>query len=109
VAATRKTARPKKPEPKSTAARKFIDAGKSKKKATASVKAVAAKPTTSELVVLTHPSSSPLEDTSDLLDRLPIQACEELTRRLLTSITSLRTGVAPPRAVLKTVILFVDE
>jgi hypothetical protein len=33
----------------------------------------------------------------------------ELTHRLLTSICSLPTGVARPRAVLQTVILFVAE
>jgi hypothetical protein len=70
---------------------------------------VAAKPTTPELVVPTQPSSSPLEDISDLLGRLPLQACVELTRRLLTSLSSLLTGAARPRAVLKTVILFVAE
>jgi len=104
VTATRQTAGPKKPEPKSTAVTKPA-AGKSKKKAAASVKTAAAKPTTSDLVVPT----SPLEDISDLLDRLPLQACVELTRRLLTSISSLSTGAARPRAVLKTVILFVAE
>jgi hypothetical protein len=107
VAATRKTARPKKPEPKSTAAPKSA-AGKSKKKAAASVKAVAATPTTPKLVVPTQ-SSSPLQDISDLLDHLPLQACVELTRRLLASISSLPTGAARPRAVLKVVVLFVAE
>jgi hypothetical protein len=108
VAATRKTARPKKHEPKSTAAPKSA-AGKSKKKTAASVKTLVAKPTTRELEVLTQPSSSPLEDISDLLDRLLLQACVELTRRLLTSISFLPNGAARPRAVLKTVILFVAE
>jgi hypothetical protein len=108
VVATRKTARHEKPEPKTTAAPKSA-AGKSKKKAATSVKTVAAKTTTPELVVPTQPSSSPLEDISDLVDRLPLQACVELTRRLLTSISSLPTGAARPGAVLKTVILFVAE
>jgi hypothetical protein len=79
-----------KPKPKSTAATEPA-AGKSKKKA-ASVKTVAAKPTTSERVVPTQYTTSPLEEVSDLLDHLPIQACVELTRRLLTSISSLPTG-----------------
>jgi hypothetical protein len=57
-----------------------------------------------DLVVPTHISASTLEKISDLLDRIPLQACVELTRRLLT----LR-GVARPRAFLKTVILFVAE
>jgi hypothetical protein len=60
-------------------------------------------------VVPTQSSTSPLEEISDLLDYLPIHACVELTRRLLTSISSLPTGAARPRAVLKTVILFVAE
>jgi len=107
VTATRKTARPNKPEPKSTAAIKPA-AGKSEKKAAASVKTAAAKPTTPHLVVPTQIPTSPLEEISDL-DRLPLQACVELTRRLLTSISSLPTGAARPRAVLKTVILFVAE
>jgi hypothetical protein len=108
VAATRKTARPKQPEPKSTAAPKSA-AGKSKKTAAESVKAVAATTTTPKMVVPTQSSSSPLEDISDLLDHLSLQACVEPTRRLLTSISSLPTGAALPRAVLKTVILFVAE
>jgi hypothetical protein len=70
---------------------------------------VAAKPTTPKVVIPTQPSSSPLEDISDLLDRLPIQAYVELPRRFLTSNSSLPTGAARPRAVLKTVILFVAE
>jgi hypothetical protein len=53
----------------------------------ASVKTAAAKPTT----------HLPLEEISDILDHLPFKACAELTRRLLTSISSL------------SVILFVAE
>jgi len=45
----------------------------------------------------------------DLLDHLPLHACVELTRWLLTSISSLPTGEARPCAVLKTVILFIAE
>jgi len=103
VTATRQTARPKKPETKSTAA------GKSKKKAAASVKTAATKPTTPDLVVPTQIPTSPLEDISDLLDRLSLQACVELNRRLLTSTSFLPTGAARPWAVLKTVIPFVAE
>ena len=95
-----------KPEPKSTAATKPA-AGRPKKKAAASVKTAAAKPTTPNLVVPTQSPTSPLEDISDLLDRLPLQACMELTRRLLTSISSFPTAPAGPWAVWKTVILFV--
>ena len=106
VTATRKTVRPKKPEPKTTAAPKTT-AVKPKKKATESVETVAAKFTTLNLVVPTQSSTSPLEEISDL-DHLPLQVCV-MTRRLLTSISSLPTGVARPRAVLKTIILFVAE
>jgi len=60
-------------------------------------------------MVPTQSPPSPLDDISDLLDRLPLQACVELTRQLLTSISSLPTGTARPRAVLKTVILFMAE
>ena len=107
MTATSKTAGSQKPKPKSTAATKLA-AGKSKKKV-ASVKTAAAKPTTPELVVPTQSATSTLEEISDLLDHLPIPACVELTRRLLTSFSSLPTGAVRPRAVLKTVILFVAE
>jgi hypothetical protein len=107
VTVTRKTARPKKPVPKSTAATKPT-AGESKKNAAASVKAVAAKPTTPDLVVPNQSPTSPLEDISDL-DSLPMQAYVDLTRRLLTSMSSLPTGAARPRVFLKTVILFKAE
>ena len=105
VTATRKKAGTKKSKAKSAAATKPA-ARKTNKKAAASVKTVAAKPTTPELVVPTQTSNSPFEDISD---HLPIQACVELTRRLLTSISSLPTGAARPRAALKTIILFVAE
>jgi hypothetical protein len=108
VTATRKTARPQKSEPKITAAPKPA-AGKSKKKAAASVKTAAAKPTTPKLAVPNQSSTSPLEENSDLLDHLPIHACVELTCRLLTSMSALPTGAGRPRDVLKTVILFVAE
>ena len=104
MTATRKKAGPKKTEPKPTAAAQ-PDAGKSKKKVAASIKTAATKPITPTLVVPTNP----LKEISYLLDSLPLQACVELTRRLLTSISSLPTGTARPRAVLKTVVLFVAE
>ena len=91
MTATRKKAGPKKPETKPTAAAQPT-AGKSKKKVVASVKTAATKPSIPVLVVPTNP----LEEISDLLDRLPLQACVELTRRLLTSISSLPTGTGPP-------------
>ena len=101
VSATRKKAGPKKSKPKSPVATKPAT-GKAKKKAAASVK-------TFELVVPNQSSTYPLEEISDILDHLLIQACVELTRLLLTSISSLPTGPARPRAVLKPVILFVAE
>ena len=107
VTATREKARPQKPEPKSTAVPKGT-AGKNKK-AAASVKTAAAKPTLPNLVVPTENSTSLLQDISDLLDHLPLPACVELTRRLLASTSSLPKGAARPRAVLKTLILFVAE
>jgi hypothetical protein len=107
VTANRKTDGSQKPKSKSTAATKPA-AEKPKKKA-ASVKTAAAKPTTSELVISTQSPTSPLEDISDLLDHLPIKGCVELPRRLLMSISSLPTGAARPRAIMKTVILFVAE
>jgi len=53
--------------------------------------------------------TNPLKEIPDLLDRLPLQAWVELTILLFTYISSLPTGTARPRAVLKTVILFVAE
>ena len=106
VTDTGKKAGPKKPEPKSTAAAQPA-AGKSKKKVVASVKYVATKPTNPVLVVTNQSPTKPLEEISDLLDRLPLQPCVELTRLLLTSFSALPSGAARPRAVLKTVILFV--
>jgi len=108
VPATRKTAGPKKPKPKSTAATKLA-ARKTKKKAAASVKTAAAKPTTPDLVVPTQYSPFPQNEISDLLHHLPIQTCVELTRRLPMSISSLPTGAARSRGVLQIVILFVAE
>ena len=56
-----------------------------------------------------HPNQSPIEEISDLLDNLPVNACVELTRRLLTAVPTLPSGAARSRAVLKIVILFVAE
>jgi hypothetical protein len=50
---------------------------------------------------------SPLEEISDLLDTLPMDACVELTRRLITAVPSQPSGSARSRAVLKIVLLFV--
>ena len=48
--------------------------------------------------------TTPLEEISDP-DHPPLNACVEVTRWLLTSTSSLPTGAARPRAVLKNVIL----
>jgi hypothetical protein len=53
------------------------------------------------------PNQSPVEEISDLLDNLPVNACVELTRRLLTAVPNLPSGAARSRAALKIVILFV--
>ena len=66
MTATRKKAGPKKPQTKPIAAAQPA-ARKTKKKVAASVKTVATKPTTPVLVVPTKP----LEEISDLVDRLP--------------------------------------
>ena len=107
MTATTKTAGPKNPKPKFTAAKKPA-AGKFKKKAAASVKTAAAKPTTPEMVAPTK-VPSPLEKISDLLNCLHLPACVELTHRILTPISSRSTGAGRQRAVLKNVILFVAE
>ena len=60
VTSTRKRASPKNAQPKSTAATKLA-AGKTKKKAAASIKTAASKPTTPDVVVPTQISTSPLE------------------------------------------------
>jgi len=62
----------------------------------ASVKTAATKPKTPVLVVPTQSPTNTLEKISDLLDRLPLQACVEPTRRLLTSLSSLPSGAARP-------------
>jgi hypothetical protein len=108
VTTTSKTARPKKPDSKAAADPKPA-AVKLKKKAASSAQSAAAKPSTPKLVVPTQSPASPLEEISDLLDVLPNQACVELTHRLLTSVSTLPTGADRPRAVFKTVILFVAE
>jgi len=49
------------------------------------------------------------QKNSVLFNRLPLQACVELTPQPLTSISFFPTRRARLRAVLKTVILFVAE
>jgi len=102
---TTKTAGPKKLQPKFTTATKQV-AGKSKKKLATCVKIAAAK-TNPDLVIPTQRPTYLTEHIFDLLDRLPIQASLERTRRPFTCKSSLPTGAHRPRAVLKTVILIV--
>jgi hypothetical protein len=54
-------------------------------------------------------SQSPLQEIAYLLNNLPIKACMELIRGLLSTDSSLRTEEVRPRAVLKTVILYIGE
>jgi len=105
VTATRKTARPEKPDHEPTAALKS-GSGKPKKKVTASAKTAPGKNKTPSPVVPTQNPTSTLKEISDLHDHLPFEACVEMIRRLLTSISSLPTGAARSRAVLKTVFYF---
>jgi len=107
VIATRETTRPKNLSPNPQQRLKGAS-GKSKKKA-ASVKTGATTTKTRSMAVSTESPTSPLEEISDLLDHIPLHACVELNNRLLTPISSLPTGAARLRAVLKTVIRFVAE
>jgi hypothetical protein len=95
LTATRWTCRPKKHELNPTSAPKTATR-KPKKKAGESVKTAASKPTTPNLVLYTQSSTSTLNEISVLLHYLSLQACVELIRRLLTSISSLPKG-APVR------------
>ena len=104
VTGTKKAAKIEKAELKITTAPKAAG-GEPKKQAPTIPKPVAA----TQVVSNPHPTISPIEGISDLLDYLPLDACVELTRRLLTSISFLPKRAARPRAVLKTVILFVAE
>jgi hypothetical protein len=52
-------------------------------------------------------AQSAIEEISDLLDTLPIDGCVELTRRLLIAASTLPSGAARSRAVLKIGVLFV--
>ena len=103
VTGTAKEAKPEKVKPKITGAPKK---GSVKPKKAGST---GAKPLTTPKPMANQQSTSPIEEISHLLDSLPLQACVQLTRRLLTSISSLPKGEACSRAFLKTVIHFVAE
>jgi hypothetical protein len=83
---------------------------KSSTKQKASTTQCAAKPTLSEQLV-TPPAVNPsaIEEISDLLDSLPMDACAVLTRRLLSTVPSHPSGLARSWGVLKTVFVFVAE
>jgi hypothetical protein len=99
VTAIWKTAGLKIPDPKSTAATEPA-VGKSKKKAAAIVKTVAARPTVPNLAVPTQSSSSQLEEITYL------EACVDLTRRVFTYISFLPAAAARRRSVFKTLIQY---
>jgi len=71
-----------------------------------SVKTVAPQKTTTNLLIPNQSSIIPQEKTSGLFDHPKIQACVELNRQFLKSISALLTWASLPRAVLKIVILF---
>jgi hypothetical protein len=52
------------------------------------------------------PNQSPLEGIADILDKLSISACLQLTRRLHYTTSSLPTADACQPAILKTIILY---
>lgn len=56
-----------------------------------------------------HQPTQPPIEISDLLDALPMDACVELTCRLLTVVPTCPSGAALLWAVLKTILLFVAE
>jgi len=66
-------------------------------------------PSPKKMVAPTQTNQSPIEEISDLLDNLPLKACVELTRRLLTSVPTLPSGSAHSRTVPKIFVLFVAE
>jgi hypothetical protein len=103
MTATTQTAKPKKPAPRHAAATNATSVKLTKK---ANDKIEAAKSQTNNLMVTPQRPASVLEDLSDLLYNLPLQACVELTPRQLTSIPFLPLGVVRPHTVLKPVILF---
>jgi len=74
----------------------------------AKVKTPVAKPTTPSLVVPTRNPTNLPEEISDIHHH-QLYARLEMTRRFLTSISSLQTGKARPRAVLMFVKSFLND
>jgi hypothetical protein len=105
VTTTNKKGKTVKSAPKSTQGPKKASANKTVKPA--KTKRLCQQP--KKLVAPYQPHLSPIEEISDLLDNLLLDACVELTRRLLTSIPTLPTGPARTRVVLKIVVLLAAE
>jgi hypothetical protein len=105
---TRKTAKTNMSAPKPTAALKLAPVT-TKWQVAKTAKSKVEDPKSANEVVPPHPNQSLLEGISDLLDKLPLDTCVELTCQLLTTAPTLPTGRAHPQAVLKTVIHFVAE
>ena len=61
------------------------------------------------LVPSPKPNLSSLGGNSDFLDALPIDACVEMVRRILTGVPSLPSGPACSRVILNIVVVFVAE
>lgn len=105
VTNTRNTGKTTKSAPNVTEAPKQAPLPKTMKTAT-HVKSSQPKP--NDLVTTPHPNQSPIEEISDPLDNLPLNACVDLTRRILTSVPTITSGPARLLVVLKTVVLFVS-
>jgi hypothetical protein len=97
-----KKVKPQQTEPKPSGAPKKV-AVKPVKAASSGVKPAVtpkkaantgAKPDKAPLIVANPPSTSPLEEISDLLDFLSHDECVRLTRRVVASISSLPSGAA---------------
>lgn len=69
----------------------------------------AKEPTPINLVLNTKTNQLPIEEIYHMLDNVLVEACVELTRRLLAALLTLPTGVARSRSNLQTVVLFIVE
>jgi hypothetical protein len=72
-------------------------------------KPATAQPTSKKLVVAPQPIISSPDGISNFIDQLPLEACVDLNRRLITSIPSIPMGEAHQWAFLKNVLFFVAE
>jgi hypothetical protein len=62
------------------------------KKAAKTGKSSTEKPKPTNLVSPPQPNKSSIEEISDLLDNLPLNACVELTRRILSAVPTFILG-----------------